>query len=297
MPENILGESLDRRVTIKFWQMRPSIVDGVEFETSLDAASKLSDENTVLELAGSFYQLDMKPKVDGLYFGDVIRLQSDALPSRLKRGGKATRLQLDDGEALGHHAGFVYEPVSKLMGIEVKMQAAGVLKLADIIGGLAHHPICVGLPLLTTNGVNALAGTKNGTLSFKIGDPADLNAVDPELATVRDNMVFLKEMVDGAYVHIAIGAGPRKDGLIENKLVKTINWLLGEKDAGRGKVRSLTVSQPHEVEPLLDFVKARFSESEVLNITGDPETDWPVREVHLRTALAKAKPHVHVDSN
>lgn len=288
---------MDRRTTIKFWQMRPNMVDGVEFETSLEAAGALADEATVYELAGSFYQLDMKDRDDDLFFGDLIRLQSEALPSRLKRGGKASRLQLDEDEALGHHAGFIYDRASKLLGIEIKMQAAGILKLADIIGGLATHPICLGLPLLTTNGVNALAGTKNGTLSFKIADPADLNTIDPELATVRDNLVFMKEMVDGAYVHIAIGAGPRKEGLAENKLIKTINWLMGEKDAGRGKVRSLVVRQPKETEPLLDFLNARFSESEVLNFTGDPDTDWPVREALLRTALAKAKPHVKIDGN
>lgn len=273
------------------------MVDGVEFETSLDVAATLTDDATVLELAGSLYQLEVKPKKDGLYFGDIIRLQSEALPSKLKRGGKASKLELGENEALGHHAGFIYDPVSKLMGLEIKMQAAGVLKLADIIGGLAGHPICLGLPLLTAHGINALAGTKNGTLSFKVADPASLNAIDPELANVRDNMVFLKEMVDGAYVHIAIGAGPRKEGLVENKLVKTINWLLAEKDAGRGSVRAITVNQPREAEPLLDFLKARFSESEVLNITGDPEADWPVREALLRTALGKAKPHVHINGN
>lgn len=288
---------MDRRVTVKFWQMRPNMVDGVEFEASLDAASALSDEATVIDLAGYSYQLDMKPKADGLYFGDVIRLQSDALPSRLKRGGKAAKLKLGENEALGHHAGFIYDPATKLMGMEIKMQAAGVLKLADMIGLLAKQPICLGLPLLTTNGVNALAGTKNGTISFKVADPAGLNTVDPELASVRDNMVFLKEMVDGAYVHIAIGAGPRKDGLMENKLVKTINWLLGEKDSGRGKVRSLTVSQPHEAEPILDFVKARFSDSEVLKFSGDPDADWQARQTLLKTALSKAKTHVHVDGN
>lgn len=273
------------------------MVDGVEFETSLDVVSKLANEATVLELAGALYQLDAKPKQDGLYFGDIIRLQSEALPSKLQRGGKASKLDLGENGALGHHAGFIYDPATKLMGLEIKMQAAGVLKLADIIGGLAKHPICLGLPLLTTHGINALAGAKNGTISFKVADPASLNAIDPELASVRDNMVFLKEMVDGAYIHIAVGAGPRKDGLAENKLVKTINWLLGEKDAGRGRVRAITVNQPREAEPLLDFLNARFSETEVLNITGDPETDWPVREALLRTALGKAKPHVQVAGN
>lgn len=273
------------------------MVDGVAFEVSLQAIAALNIADTALEIAGSFYQIELKAPADGLYFGDLIRLQSEALPSRLKRGGKAARLHLGEDEALGHHAAFIYDPITKLLGMEVKMQAAGILKLTDIVGALARHPICLGLPLLTSNGLNALAGTKNGTISFKIADPAGLNAIDPELASVRDNMVFLKEMVDGAYVNIAIGAGPRKEGLEDAKLVRLIGWLMGERDAKRGKVKSLVVSQPHMAEPLLDFVNARFSDAEVLNITGDPDEDWGVRELLLRTSLAKAKNHVHVNGN
>ena len=275
--------------------MHPNPIEGVEFDQSLDLLQNIALDKAVVAVAGSTYQLEMKAKSGDLYTGDLIRLQSEALPSRLKRGEKATKLTLAADEALGHHAGFIFDPVSKLLGMEIKLQAAGILKLAEVIGQLAHQPYCLGLPLLTTAGVNALAGTKNGTLQFRIADPASLNAVDPDLGTVRDNLVYLKEMVDGAYVSVSVGAGPRREGLKQEKLVRAVNWLLGERDAKRGKVRSVRVVQPHEAEPVLDFVNARFAEADTLPITGDPETDWPAREQLLRSALTKARKHVHID--
>jgi hypothetical protein len=287
---------LDRRVTVKFWRMRPNPVEGVEFEASLGAVAALPLADTVTATDGSTYQLEMKPRVgDGAYFGDLIRLQSEALTSRLKKGTKAARLTLGVDEALGHHAAFVFHPHSCLLGMEVKMQAAGILKLADVVALLAHHQTCLGLPVLNKAAVNELAGKKNGTLTFRVADPAGLEAVDPELGSMRANLTFLKEMVDGAYVDITVGVGPRKAGLESGKLIRAVNWLLHEKDANRGHVQTIKVVQPGEDEAVLDFVKARFADTAVLNINGDPDQDWPVRKSFLETALNKALQHVHIE--
>lgn len=283
---------MDRKVTVKFWQMHPAPVDGVDFAASLDAAFAKSADQAWLELDGATYQLTPQGQTNDVYVGDVIRLQSEALPSRLKRGEKAQRLTLADGEYLGHHTGFIYDRSVQLLGFEVKAAAAGLAKLTTLIAQLAKHAPCEALPVLNQKDMNSLAGTKNGVISFKIADPASLNTIDPDLATVRDNLVFLKEMVDGAYIHVAVGAGPRKEGLADNKLLKIVGWLLGERDSKRGKVRSVKVRQPHEAEPILDFLKAQFSDNDVLQLTGDPEEDWLLREGLLRKALAKAKNHV-----
>lgn len=227
--------------------------------------------------------------------GDVIRLQADALPSRLKKGGKAQRLSLGEGEYLGHHTAFIYDPATKLLGFEVKPAAAGLVKLAYLVSQIAKHPQCQALPVLYQAEMNRLAGTKNGVLSFKVADPASLDAFDPELRSLRDNIKYIRDMVDGAYIHVSIGAGPRKDGLAGEGLMKTIGWLLGERDAKRGKVRSVKVKQPHEAEPILDFLNAQFKDTLVLELSGDPEKDWVLRENFLKSALARAVKHVNIE--
>jgi len=284
---------MDKKVTVKFWQLFPALEDGVEFDVSLQAAYALAGEQLVKELDGVHYQLDPRTAANiSPICGDVIRLQSDAFPSRLKAGEKAKRLSLGENEYLGHHTAFIYDVEKKLLGFEVKPAAAGLQKLANLVAQLANHQPCIALPILTESDINRLAGTKNGAVIFKIADPASLNTVDPDLGEVRDNIAFLKEMVDGAYVTVAIGVGPRREGLTVPKIRKLVGWLVGEKEAKRGKVRDIKVSQPHEAEPILDFVKAHFRATQVLELTGDPETDWPKREQFLRSSLAKAKAHV-----
>ncbi|MBZ9703070.1 MULTISPECIES: DUF6731 family protein [unclassified Mesorhizobium] len=284
---------MDKKVTVKFWQLFPALEDGVEFDVSLQAAFALKGGDLVKEIDEVRYQLDTRgdAKVSPIC-GDVIRLQSDALPSRLKAGEKAKKLTLGDGEYLGYHTAFIYDVEKKLLGFEVKPAAAGLLKLTGLVAELAGHQPCIALPILSESDINKLAGTKNGAVIFKIADPASLNTVDPDLGEVRDNIAFLKDMVDGAYVTVSIGVGPRREGLAVPKIRKLVGWLVGEKEAKRGKVRDIKVSQPHEAEPILDFVKAHFRTSQILELSGDPELDWPKREQFLRSSLAKAKVHV-----
>ena len=284
---------MDKRVTLKFWQVYPAAVDGVDFEVSLDAAFALLGPNLVRKIEDISYQLEPRSAAGAdIMFGDVIRLQSDALPSKLKAGEKAKQLKLGDGEYLGHHTAFVYDREKSLLGFEVKPAAAGMIKVMELVSSLVGHQQCQALPVLTESDISRLIGTKNGSISFKVADPASLNTVDPELGTVRENMAFLRDMVDGAYITVTIGVGPRKDGLDISTSKRLISWLLGEREAKRGKVRDVRVSQPHEAEPILDFVKAQFRSSETLDLTGDPDTDWPKREAFLRSSLAKAKTHV-----
>jgi hypothetical protein len=284
---------MDKRVTLKFWQVYPALTDGVAFDVSLDAAFSLTGQKLVRKIEDTSYQLEPRSNVgDDIIFGDIVRLQSDALPSKLKAGEKAKQLKLGNGEYLGHHTAFVYDREKRLLGFEVKPAAAGMIKVMELVASLVSHQQCQALPVLTESDISRLVGTKNGTISFKVADPASLNTLDPELGTVRENMAFLRDMVDGAYITITVGVGPRKDGLDVSKSKRLISWLLGEREAERGKVRDVRVSQPHESEPILDFVKAQFRSSETLDLTGNPDTDWPKREAFLRSSLAKAKVHV-----
>lgn len=284
------------KVTVKYWQMVPAPVDGVEFEASLRAAFRAAGDQNTAQIEDGFYQLETHSDPDApLLLGDVIRLQNEALPSRLKRGERAQRLVLGDNEYLGHHTGFIFDPQSKVLGFEVKAAAAGLVKLTELVSSLARHSPCQALPVISKNDMNRLAGTKNGVLRFKVADPASLSCIDPELETTRDNLEFLKEMVDGAYVSVAIGVGPRRTGLSHEPLLKIVGWLLGEREAKRGKVRSIRVGQPHESEQILDFVKAHLKDSEELELRGDPAHDWALREAFLRSALAKANRHVSRD--
>lgn len=284
---------MDKSVTVKFWQLHPAPDGGVGFGESLRLAFDEPENARFRELEDVFYQLTGDSAQKGnTIVGDVIRLQNEGLPSRLKAGGKPRSLTLGVGEYLGYHTGFIFDVKRSLIGFEIKPAAAGLQKLLGLVGELSKQEPCSPFPVLKQHALNQLAGTKNGTFQFKIADPVSLQTVDPDLGSYRDSLVELKEMVDGAYVNVAVGVGPRKDGLEHKVLRRLVDWFLNERANNRGKVRSLRVVQPHEQEPILDFIKAQVKSRATLDIVGDPAKDWLVRLKHLKKALAGAKQHV-----
>jgi hypothetical protein len=284
---------LDKSVTIKFWQLYPSPGGGLDFGESLRLAFEEDEAKRFREIDECWYCLSgAKGQTGNVLSGDAIRLQGEALPSRIKVGEKPHALTLGADVYLGHHTGFIYDKKYSLIGFEIKPAAAGLQKLLSLVAEISKQQPCIPVPVLTKNAVAQLTGTKNGTFKFKIADPVTLSAVDPDLGSYRDSLVALKEMVDGAYVNVAIGVGPRRDGLKKEKLRKLVNWLLNEKASDRGKVRTLKVIQPHEQDGILDFIKAQVKSKAVLNIVGDPDKDWVERRKNLTKALAEARQHV-----
>lgn len=283
---------MDKSVTVKFWQLYPAPDGGLGFDESLRLALDEPETARCRELDGGLYQLVGSAGQRGdVIVGDVIRLQGDGLPSRLKAGGKPRPLGLN-GDYLGHHTGFIFDAKLSLLGFEIRPAAAGLQKLLGLVAEISGEEPCVPLPVLTKTAVERLAGAKNGALQFKVADPASLQTVDPELGTYRDNLTELKEMVDGVYVNVSIGVGRRDKGLEEGNLRRLVNWLLNERANKRGKISSLRVVQPREQEAVLDFIKAQVTSRRNLNIVGEPDKDWEERLRHLKAALRKARQHV-----
>jgi hypothetical protein len=87
---------VDKSVTVKFWQLYPAPNGGLGFGESLRLAFDEPEEVRFRELDGGLYQLVGSADQNGdVIVGDVIRLQGEGLPSRLKAGGKPRSLRLD----------------------------------------------------------------------------------------------------------------------------------------------------------------------------------------------------------
>lgn len=284
--------TIDRRVTVKFWRVDPLEADDMSFSEALDICSDRPESECVAEINEANLQLHVSPRDSGnRYLCDVVRLQNSGLPSLIQPGRRAARLRLREGQYLGHHTGFVFCRRTNLIGVEVRPTAVGLYRVLTLVETLAASGPFNPSPLLTRDAMEELAATKTGKLSIKIADPASLRSVDPELVSLRESLVELKEMVDGTYVNLSIGVGRRTEGLEREGLLKRIGWLLSERAAERGKIKTLKVVQPHADSPILDFIKVHVKSEETLALTEDPDADWGTRAAFLKRALANARTH------
>lgn len=284
---------MDKKVTIKYWQVLPLNKVGENFEDAVKSLLTKKEEDLHADLEEIPYQIVIdKDQTGPFYVGDVIRMQGVGLPSRLKKGGKAQKLQLERGEYLGYHTGFIYDTEYDLLGFEIKPSAAGLNKLLALVSHITLIDNFATVPVITQNDLTRLADAKNSRFSFKVADPSSLQAVDPKHATIRENLNELKGMVDATYLNITVGVGRRKHGLEKSTLMQLAGWLLGEKDAKRGGVKSVKAFQPKAAEQLLDFVKAQVKDSSVLPLTGLPDDDWKLRSEFLMKSVKEARKHV-----
>ncbi len=123
---------MDRKVTVKYWQVLPLNRLGNNFNDAIKAILDFPKDKLVVEMDEIPYQLVIDGTQKGPVFtGDVIRLQGAGLPSRVKKGGKAQRLELERGEYLGYHTGFVYDSDYDLLGFEIKPSASSVKNAAQ----------------------------------------------------------------------------------------------------------------------------------------------------------------------
>ncbi len=284
---------MDKSVTVKFWTVQSESADECDFWQALHTANAKTGDERVCDIDGSFYQFGEDAQIVGdLFLGEVIRLQGEGLPSRIQKGKPASELKLQSNEFLGHHTGFVYDKATKAIGIEVRPSAAGLAKTRITLQRVASESSFVALPLLKKHTFDMMTEKKLGTFSFKVSDPVSLQSFDPGLTSFRENLLALKDMVNGAYLNVSIGVGSRREGLSRSSLMKYAGWLLGEKAANRGKVKKIRISQPGEEEAFLDFIKAQVTWQNDLNLSGLLAKDWKTRKEALTQAMGKAKPHV-----
>ena len=273
---------MDKSVTVKFWTVQSESAEESDFWQALHTANSKTGDERVCDIDGSFYQLGENSQIIGdLFIGEVIRLQREGLPSRIQKGKPASELKLQLDEFLGHQAGFVYDKTSKALGVEIRPSAAGLAKTLITLQRLAKESSFVALPLLKKHTFDMMTQKKLGTFSFKVSDPVSLQTFDPGLENFRENLLSLRDMVNGAYLNVSIGVGSRREGLSRDSLMKYAGWLLGEKAANRGKVKKIRISQPGEEEAFLDFIKAQVTWQNDLNLTGLLSKDWETRKEAL----------------
>ena len=227
---------IDKKVTVKFWQLHPSPNGGAAFGDELRSALKVDLAGRVRELEGSLYQLDGESAQTGnVLLGEALRLQGEALPSLVTVGTKAKPLILKAKQYLGHHTGFIFDEKTGLLGIEVRPTAAGLQKVLQLVAAISSQEPCIPLPVLTTRALERLSGTKNGAFTMKVADPAALTTIDPELGSLREDLMHLKEMVDGTYITVTVGVGPRPSGLKVGKVKKSLDgsWANGPLNAAK----------------------------------------------------------------
>ena len=254
---------MDSLVTVRFFTVIPKQPGQPDFEECLKKVQSLG-ESVGREVGDTTIQANSLTLEGDRYSGDLVRFQTENLPSVASNTGKKPRkLKLESGDALGHHAAFVYERKLKILAYQIARNAVPLSLFNGYIATACTHPGFGFLPIIGASELKELAKITPKRMLIKVADPDSLEAVETDQRTLRSSLRNLLGLSDGAYVKVQIGLANNKGHLDKGTIGNLATWLLDQRKKKQGKVGLIQISGKDfaEGDVELDFLKVQLGDS------------------------------------
>jgi hypothetical protein len=281
---------MDAHITVRFYAVFPLEPDQPSFEACLKKIAALG-ANPVRDVDGIPIQASNIVIDQARISGDVLRLQSENLPSVVNRGNKPQKLSLKHGTALGHHAAFLYDSKLHILAFQLTRNAVPLSLFNGLITNACKcKPFGFG-PVINPSDLKQLNKMTPKTMLIKVADPAHLEAVEDEQRKLRSSLLNLRTLADGAYVRVQIGLGNNLGELNKGRIGGLVAWLLEQRDKKQGKVTAIKVigKDADERDLPLDFIRAQIGDSENIQLghAMGPDENYKARAIFLSESLER----------
>jgi hypothetical protein len=259
---------MDSVITVRFFTVIPRQPGQPSFEACLQKLQELG-ENVGRKVADITVQANGL-KVDGdRYSGDLIRFQTENLPSLASNTGqKPRKLVLDKDDALGHHAAFVYERKLGVLAYQIARNAVPLSIFNAYVATACTHPGFGFLPIIGASTLKELNQITPKTMLIKVADPDALDAIEDDQRKLRSSLRNLRKLADGAYVKVQIGLANNKGHLDKGAVGNLASWLLEQRAKKKGKIGLIQITGKDfaDGEVDLDFLKVQLGDSKRLSL-------------------------------
>jgi hypothetical protein len=280
---------MDSRITVRFYAVVPMEPGQPSFEACLKKIMGIG-QNVAREVEETAVQAMQLVQNGTRISGDLIRLQSDNLPSLIESLGKTpTKLPLPASAALGHHTAFLYDISLRKLAYQLTRNAvplalfnAYVSKVCDGCPPFSYQPVIRASKLKELNSMTPK------TFLLKVADPEHLDAIEDEEKKLKASLKNLRTLADGVYVKVQIGLGNRQGTLNKTRLRSLVGWLLAQRDINQGRVGTIKVIGKDfaEGDIPLDFIKAQLGESKNLSLgSAGPDENYKKRAAFIEESF------------
>lgn len=259
---------MDSLVTVRFFTVIPRQPGQPDFEVCLKKVQGLGD-NPGREVGEITIQANNLTLDGERYSGDLVRFQTENLPSVASNTGqKPRKLTLAKGDALGHHAAFVYERKLKVLAYQIARNAVPLSIFNGYMAVACSHPGFGFLPVIGASDLKELSKITPKTMLIKVADPDSLEAIEDDQRKLRSSLRNLRGLAEGVYVKVQIGLANNKGQLDKGTVGNLASWLLEQRVKGNGKVGLIQVSGKDfaQGDVDLDFLKVQLGESKRLTL-------------------------------
>ena len=281
---------MDSRITVRFYVADATEIDQPSFGAALQQLLDADEAKLEQKVDDVLIRAGQLEKNGDRISGDLIRLQSDNLPSLVEGKNKPKKLTLPNNGSLGHHAAFVYDASIQMLAFQTTRSSVSLTRFNLFLAAVCGCKPFGFYPVIKAAELKQLNSISPKKLMIRIADPHKLDVVEDYQRELRDSLVNLRELADGLYVQVTIGLGRKRGELDKPKLRKFIGWMLSERESSRKRVRQVKVigKDASEEDVPLDFIKAQLGEEENLDLSrGDPEDKYKKRLKFLEKSLDK----------
>lgn len=281
---------MDTRITVRFYSVFPLEPGQPSFEACLKKIIGVG-ANPVRDINGTPVQATNLAVDGGKYSGDLLRLQSDNLPTLVNRGTKPKKLALASGAALGHHTAFLYDSSLRILAFQLTRNAVPLSLFNGLVTSICNcMPFGFG-PVIKPSDLKQLNKMTPKTMLIKVADPVRLEAVEDDQRKLRTALLNLRSLADGAYVRVQIGLGNNLGELNKGSVGNVVTWLLGQRDMKKGKVTTIKVvgKDADERDLPLDFIRAQIGDAKNLPLgrAVGPDQNYETRAEFILESLER----------
>jgi hypothetical protein len=281
---------MDRSVSIKLYRVDQKENRGPKFSVTLrDIYNHVLGRREHQVEPDITIRLEKLTEENGLFTGEIVRLQSANLPPKALPAHPVERLGV---RSIGHSSVFVYDPQLSVLSIQCArngISSSRISMYADHFAGGEFYEIW---PILNSDTWNKLRRGSIRAMRVRLASPENLEAADDEARTVRQGLRSLKRATETHNLDVNFTMSRGDPDLDRARTVRLFRWFESERQAGRGNVTKLQakVSDGDETE-LLNLLGAQMGANTRLDLPDDdPNISYRMRADYTRDVFRANRP-------
>lgn len=250
---------MDRRITVRFYQIESEGSGGATFEDSLRRANDQPLDQREAFVGDVTARLEYLTEEDGFLMGDLTRVQTENLPSH------PTRLATDPLpiDRLGHHTAFCFDPASQIMALQFDMKL-GVRKLCSYATSFSRGKKFSHLPVLQQGALEHFDEETPVKLRVAVAKVQQFTNFADELTDFERGFERMGALFDAPQVEISLSCRGRDGGLNKETVGTTIRRLLRMRESFNG-IRSIMAETDETPDPF-NFIRQLLKRTETLDL-------------------------------
>lgn len=277
---------MDKDITVRFYELRWPDDGPNDISDALRALHRLPRRERERPVNDEIVlRLDDFDEGDGLIWGDIVRVQSDNLPSHVQ-DDSSDPLPVD---RIGHHAAFIFEPETRYLALQYDAKIA-VNRFCTYVAQFTNVNMAH-MPVFRPNTLERFEGETPISFTVGVSGIRNFGGIGPDKEEFEDQLEDWAEIFGGMNVEIKVSTRASRGGLDKETVLQKLHRFLTLRERIEG-VRTLKANTI-ESDKAFNFITDLLKEHDTLELRpNDPDYNRRKRLEFVRECYDEHRPYL-----